>query len=327
MAVIRLLPGVVVLCLGALLATTIGQTTGVNELFVAIGLGFLFANSVGIPDRLAPGFATHGHWLVIGIVLMGASVTLGTLLDVGGTVLLIILTVVCLTLLTVELLARRVFVLVDRLGSLLAAGSAICGVSAVVAVAGSIRAREDHIAYAAATVLMFDAITLIVFPIVGDLLELSSMVFGIWAGISMFSTGPVVAVGFAHSEVAGQWATVTKLARNALIGLVVLGYASYYARTGDGTNPSIRTLVDSVPPFVLGFLVFVGLATGGVFSASQQVVIEQTYNWLFAVAFVGLGTEIRLRSLRQTGLTPALVVLLALLVASSVSLALLLTLL
>ncbi|ELY53407.1 YeiH family protein [Natronolimnohabitans innermongolicus] len=324
MSVRRLAPGLVALCVGAVLARALAVSLGFNHLLLAIALGFVATNVVGIPDRLEPGIATHKLWLGAGIVLMGASISLETVLEVGGVVLLIVLGVTAGTALVVELLARNVFGLADRMGSLLAAGASICGVSAVVAVAGAVRAREEQIAYAAATVLLFDAITIVVYPVVGDLLNLSGIVFGTWAGVSMFSTGPVVAVGFAHSEVAGQWATMTKLARNALIGVVVLAYASYYAREAGGGRPSIRTLWDEFPKFVLGFLGLALVASAGALSSGQLDAIENAYNWLFVLAFVGLGTEIRLNDLRSTGVTPAIVVLCALLASSVLSLATLL---
>ena len=320
MSLRRLLPGVLVLCLGAVAARTIAAVGGPNHLLVAIALGFVLGNVVGVPARLVPGIETHKLWLGAGIVLMGASLSLGTIATVGGRILLLVLAVTVVSLLVVEGLSRNVFGVADRLGSLLAAGASICGVSAVVAVAGAIDAHEEQIAYAAATVLLFDAVTIVVYPIVGDVLNLSGIVFGVWAGVSMFSTGPVVAVGFAHSEVAGQWATMTKLARNALIGGVVLAYASYYARSGTGGRPSIRTLWDEFPKFVLGFLVLAGLTSAGVFSSAQQASIENAYGWLFLLAFVGLGTEIRLAELRTTGATPVLVVLLSLLIVSALSL-------
>jgi len=326
MRIRRLLPGLAALCLGAVLARSLASSVGVNHLLVAIALGAIVANVADVPDDLEPGIATHKLWLSAGIVLMGASISVGTVLEVGGRVFLVVIAVASVTLVVVELLARNVFGLAERLGSLLAAGASICGVSAVVAVAGTVRAREAQVAYAAATVLLFDAITIAVYPIVGDLLDLSSTVFGVWAGVSMFSTGPVVAVGFAHSEVAGQWATMTKLSRNALIGVVVLAYASYYARTGDGDTPSVRTLWAEFPKFVVGFLALAALSSLGLFSAAQQTSIEHAYNWLFLLAFVGLGTEIQLGDLRQTGLVPAFVVLLSLLVASTLSLLLLLVL-
>ncbi|WP_440763667.1 YeiH family protein [Natronorubrum sp. DTA7] len=326
MGIRRLLPGLLVLCLGALVAQTLATALGVNHLLFAIVLGFLAANLVGIPTRLAPGITTHGLWLAAGIVLMGASVTVDTAFEVGVPVFVLLIAAVGISLVGVELLARLVFGLPERFGSLLAAGASICGVSAIVGVAGAIRPREEQIAYAAATILLFDAITIVVYPIVGDLLGLSGRVFGIWAGLSMFSTGPVVAVGFAHSELAGQWATVTKLSRNALIGAVVLLYASYYARQDGGGRPSLRTLWDEFPTFVLGFLVLALVSSAGLLSSAQQHSIESAYNWLFMLAFVGLGTEIRLADLRATGVTPAIVVLVAFLATSVITLTALLAL-
>jgi len=183
-----------------------------------------------------------------------------------------------------------------------------------------VRAGETQIAYAAGVVLLMDGITIVVYPIVGTLLSLSDVVFGVWTGVSMLSTGPAVAVGFAHSDTAGQWVTVTKLARNALIVVIALGYASYYTRRGNGTSTSLRTIWANFPKFVLGFLVLVGLASAGAFSPDQQTSIANAVDWLFLLAFVGLGTEIRTRDLREIGTAPIFVVFTALVVASTVSL-------
>lgn len=363
----RTLPGVVALAGGAVVARAAGRVVGVDPLLAGVALGALLVNAAGVPAWLRPGVGTHDLWLGAGIVLMGASVTLDAVADAGGVVLAVVVVVTTTTVLTVELLSRALG-LGDRLGSLLAAGAGICGVSAVVAVAGAVRARETQVAYAAATVLLFDAVTLVVYPIVGDALGLSGTAFGVWAGASMFSTGPVVAAGFAHSDVAGRWATVTKLSRNALIGVVVLGYGSYYARadgpergvagaaaadatvTG-GAEPSndesgvdtvgasdtatpddatvgggalvssLRTVWTEFPKFVVGFLAMVALAGAGLFSPAQVATLERAYSWLFLLAFVGLGTEIQVGELRETGVRPALVVLAALLVAAALSLA------
>jgi len=169
-------------------------------------------------------------------------------------------------------------------------------------------------------VLLFDAVTLVVYPIAGQLLDLSDIVFGIWAGVSMFSTGPVVAVGFAHSEAAGQWATLTKLSRNALIGIVVLGYAAVYLRTTSDRRLSPRLLWAEFPTFVLGFFALAVIGSLGVFSSTHRAVIDTTYNWLFLAAFVGLGAEIELHELRAAGIRPIIVVFVSLLVASTLAL-------
>jgi len=316
-----LLAGVGALGVGALLARAVDGVVGVDPLLVGIAVGVALVNGPGVPAGLRPGVGTHKLWLGAGIVVMGATLSVDALLAAGGVVLVVVAVVTTTTVVTVEALARLALDRGDRLGSLLAAGAGICGVSAVVAVGAAVRAREAQIAYAAATVLLFDAVTIVVYPVVGDALGLSGTAFGVWAGASMFSTGPVVAVGVAHSDVAGRWATVTKLSRNALIGAVVLGYASYYARVDGSGSPSVRALWTSFPKFVVGFLGMALLASVVGFSPAQRASLEHAYSWLFLLAFVGLGTEIQLDELRETGVRPALVVLAALLVAAALALA------
>jgi uncharacterized integral membrane protein (TIGR00698 family) len=325
----ELLPGIAVLITGALIARSVAPVIpGVESLLLAILLGIVVTNTVGVPDIASPGVETHKLWLATGIVLMGASLTVDQILESGVLVLSIVIGVTAFTLLYIEFLSRHVFDIRAKLSSLLAAGSSICGVSAVVAVAGGIQAREEHIAYAAATVLLFDAATLFAYPILGELLTLPDKVFGIWAGVTMFSTGPVVAAGFTHSTEAGQWATVTKLTRNALIGLVALAYASYYTKKRTSGSDRIRMseLWTQFPKFIVGFMLLMLVASAGVFSEGQLNSLENAYNWFFLVAFVGLGMEIRIGELRQAGIRPVVVVSVALITASSVTLAALLVL-
>jgi uncharacterized integral membrane protein (TIGR00698 family) len=305
MAVKNTILGVGVLVSGAVGAWMLGKVLPwPNPLLIAVVIGVFVSNTVGVPEYLEQGIETHDIWLRGGIVLMGASVSLGALIEGGPVVLALVSTVVVITVVLFEIVARKTFRIDERLGSLLAAGTGICGVSAVAAVAGSIGADEEAIAYAAGTVLLFDAVTLALYPLVGSVIAIPDQVFGVWAGVSMFSTGPVVAAGFAYSEVAGQWATVTKLARNSLIGLVVLIYAAYYARQGPETTAEITTLLREFPQFVFGFFFFAFLASAGVLSTGQVTTLENAYNWLFLIAFVGLGTELQRSVFAKAGFKP-----------------------
>lgn len=298
---------------------------GVNPLIIAIILGFIVANGYGVPDWAGDGVGTHKLWLEAGIVVMGAQIALGTIIDAGPTVLLFIVGVLAFTVVFVEIISRGIFDLPDKMGSLLASGSGVCGVSAIVATAASIRANGNHIAYAVATILLFDMVTLALYPVIGRLLALPDIVFGIWAGVSMYSTGPVVAAGFAYSTVAGEWATITKLTRNALIGLVAVGYALYYARRGEAVESvgnKWRYVWDKFPKFVIGFLFAMLLASAVALSEAQLEAIEGTYQGLFLVAFVGLGISMRFEEMREAGLTPIAVIVTALVTVSTLSLGL-----
>lgn len=322
------LPGLAALVVVGLAGRLVGAAVPyLDPLVAAVAVGALVANTVGVPASFLPGVETNKLWLETGIVLMGARITLGALLDAGPTLALVVVVGVTATVLLVEGLSRTLFDVPRRLGSLLAAGAGICGVSAVVGVSGSVRADENQIAYAAATVLLFDLLTLFAYPALGGVLGLSDRVFGVWAGLTMFSTGPVTAAGFAVSEAAGRWATVTKLARNLLLGGLVLAYSLYYVDGPSGDASSSRTsrsklalLWQSFPKFVVGFFAVVALSSAGAFSRVETAQLTTAYEWLFLVAFAGLGLAVDLDDLRNAGLRPVAVVLTALLVVSSVSL-------
>ena len=139
----------------------------------------------------------------------------------------------------------------------------------------------------------------------------------------MFSTGPVAAAGFAYSDTAGQWAILTKLTRNSLIGGAVVIYALYYSQRSQSNEVqqmSPKILWDTFPKFILGFFAMIVLASIGLFSESEHIFIENASNWLFLIAFAGLGLEFRLSDLRNTGISPLLVVFVALAAASSLTL-------
>lgn len=324
----RLAPGLGVLFALGLLARGITAIIPIgSHLIVVIGLGVFMANTLGIPDWAVAGVKTHSLWLEVGIILMGVTIAFQQVVDAGLQVLLIVGVAVCMTVLTVEVLAREFFDIPEKIGSLLAAGSGICGVSAVAAVAGSIKPDQQQIAYAAATVLLFDAITLIIYPTVGHLLGLSDFVFGIWAGTTMFSTGPVTAAGFAYSRNAGEWAVLVKLTRNAFIGVVVIGYVLYYSRRGstDATvDHTWRYLWESFPKFIIGFVVLMILGSAGVLSDTQITALDNASNWLFLVAFAGLGLSIDIGELRESGIKPVGVVSISLLLVSGLTLSALL---
>ena len=313
-------PGLALLAGGAALATVIGGSVdALSPLVVAVVVGVVVGNTAGTPDAAEPGVGVGTLFLETGIVLLGAAVVVEEFLAAGPTVLGLVLVTVAGGLLLAEGIARLLFRVGKPTSSLLAAGASICGVSAVVAVGRVLDARGSAITLAAGTVLLFDAVTLVAFPLAGEWFGLSSREFGVWAGLSMFSTGPVAAAGFAHSPEAGQWATVTKLARNALLGGVAIAYSvAYTARSA--TEPSVRRLWTEFPKFLLGFLVVAAVANSGLLSAAALDSIGVVSDTLFTLAFVGLGLSIRFREMREVGGAAVSVILVHLLVVSALAL-------
>lgn len=324
MPVTDTLPGIALLAGIGLLGHAVGTVTPVPGLVAAVAIGAFVGNTRGYSARFAPGVRTHKLWLETGIVLMGAGIAVGAVLEAGAAVLGLVLAVVVGTVLFVELLSRRVLSVPEKLSSLLAAGAGVCGVSAVVSVAGSIDADESHVAYASAAVLAFDALTLVTYPAVGAALSLPDAAYGVWAGATMFSTGPVTAAGFAYSETAGRWAVLVKLARNTLIGAVTVGYALYYARRGDeklaDERPGLAAVVSKAPRFLVGFLLLAVLGNT-VLSTATISALSTLSDTLFLLAFAGLGLGLRTGKLRDAGVGPLAVLLASLITFSAAVLA------
>jgi len=314
------LPGLALLAIVAVTAQGLSSVIPfLTPIVFAIGIGAIFSNIVGLPVWAENGVSKHSLLLETAIVLLGASLSLEAIVTAGPVLVGLVFAVVVFGLVFVTVFAHLAN-LNHRMGSLLAAGSSICGVSAIAAAAPVCDADETQIAHAAATILLFDAVTLMVFPVLGRALNVESQFYGVWIGLSMFSTGPVAAAGFEYSAVAGKWATMTKLARNALIGIVAVWYSLRYANGGTtDANPGVGRIWTDFPKFLLGFLLLALLTNAGIFSDAVIDSIAKTSDVLFLLAFVGLGFEIHLKKMRDAGFAPIGVVGAYLLIVSGLT--------
>jgi len=274
----------------------------------AILFGLLVANTVGLPKIFRAGVATYEFWLKTGIVLLGARFLLGDVLKLGGISLALVAIELVVAIAIMTFLGRA-FRLKPKLTSLLAIGSSICGVSAIIAGKGAIEADDEDATFAIAAILALGAFGLFAYPLIGHALGLSDHAFGIWAGLAVDNTAEAAAAGALYSDAAGKVAVLTKSTRNATIGFVVLGYALYWASRGQArevTNKA-RFLWEKFPKFVLGFLVVSGLATAGVFDKGQTASLANLSRWAFLLTFAGVGLKTDFRELRRQGLRPFVV--------------------
>lgn len=313
----ELLPGLLLLTIVAITAKLLESIVPLlTSLVFAIGIGAVIANTVQLPEWAEKGVSKHSLLLQTAIVLLGASLSLEAIVTVGPLLIILVLAVVVFGLLLVSALSYAAY-LDERLGSLLAAGASICGVSAIAAVAPTCDAEETQVAHAAATILLFDVVTLIVFPAIGRILHLDSQSYGIWIGLAMFSTGPVAAAGFAYSAVAGKWAMMTKLARNSLIGIVAVWYSfRFTGQDMEDADHSIKRIWTEFPKFLVGFVLLAILTNAGMIPATVVDSIGKTSDALFLLAFAGLGFGIRLDEMWNTGLLPVGIVAVYLILVS-----------
>lgn len=286
----------------------------------AILFGALISNTVGLPRIFRAGVATYEFWLKAGIILLGARFVLGDVLRLGGISLGLVFVELALSLTLMTWLGHR-FGLGDKLTTLLAVGSSVCGVSAIIATQGTIDADERDSSTAIAAILALGALSLFLFPVIGHALGMGDHAYGLWTGLAVDNTAEATAAGALYSDTAGKFAVLAKTCRNATIGFVVLGYAILWARkglAGAQTERQLRNkgafLWGKFPKFVLGFLVTSALATLGAsrnpslaalgFSKSQLAVLGNLSRWAFLLTFAGVGLRTNLRDLGRQGWRP-----------------------
>lgn len=289
----------------------------------AIVFGIVISNTVGLPRIFRPGVATYEFWLKAGIILLGARFILGDILRLGGISLVLVFIALTLSIIFMTWLGRA-FSLTPKLTTLLAVGSSICGVSAIIATQGAIDADEKDSSTAIAAILALGALSLFTFPLIGHALHMSDHAYGLWAGLAVDNTAEATAAGALYSDAAGKFAVLAKTCRNALIGFVVLAYAIQWARKGLANEATTNQLQNKAlflwrkfPKFVLGFLFISLLATLGAstspviaqlgFTKAQLTALGNLSRWAFLLTFAGVGLRTNLRDLFKQGGRPLIV--------------------
>jgi uncharacterized integral membrane protein (TIGR00698 family) len=320
LGVLRLIPGILLLAVvgysGKFLEkflNTYAKThhwtfPNIEYVLWAIVIGLVISNLLSVPKIFQPGIATYEFWLKLGIVLLGSRFVLGDILKLGGISLALVVVEISLSLLLMHFLGR-IFKLSPKLTSLLAVGSSICGVSAIIAAKGAIDADDEDSTFAIAAILALGALALFTFPLIGHSLHLSDTAFGLWSGLGVDNTAEATATGAIYSDAAGKVAVLAKTARNAMIGFVVLAYAIYWAKQGQASNVANKAsfLWNKFPKFVLGFLALSLLVTFHTFTKDQVTSLANLSRWAFLLTFAGVGLRTNFRELSKQGLRPFIV--------------------
>jgi uncharacterized integral membrane protein (TIGR00698 family) len=255
-----------------------------------------------------PGIATYEFFLKVGIALLGVRFLVSDVLKLGSLSLVLVAAEFALA--TVMMVALgKWFRLGAKLTALLAVGSSICGVSAIIATQGAIEASDEDASYAIAAILALGAVSLFLFPAIGHLLHMSDHAFGLWAGLAVDNTAEATAAGALFSDEAGKWAVLAKTARNATIGFVALAAGILFAaRAGKQLNGSRAELVWSkFPKFVLGFLLLSVLASTHVLGPAHVSSLANLSRWAFLLTFAGVGLRTNFVQLRRQGVRPLVV--------------------
>ena len=168
-----------------------------------------------------------------------------------------------------------------KLSNLISAGTGICGGSAIAAIAPTIDADDNDVAYAMSATFLFDMAMIVLFPIMGRALGMTDQAFGIWAGTAVNDTSSVVATGYAFSEGAGDFATMVKLTRTIAIIPTVLVFAYIGTRMKQkelkAANKGQKVnLIKIIPWFIGGFLLLAILNSVSCIPVAATGIIKRT---------------------------------------------------
>lgn len=289
----------------------------IEPLVLALLLGLVIRALWAPPAAFQPGIAFSGKQLLeFAIVLLGASLDVKSIADAGVKLLAAVTTIVLFTLIVGTLVGRAAG-LGTRLAILVAVGNAICGNSAIAAVAPAIRATKQEIASAIALTAVFGIGVVLLLPMLHAALSLSDERYGVFAGMTVYAVPQVLAATIPVSAVSGQFGSIAKLTRVLFLGPVVAFFAWRY-REPEGEAAGF-SLSKFVPWFVLGFLGMMLLRSVHVIPDDLGDGAKEVSKVLTAVAMAGLGLSVDLRSVRSSGhgvlVTVAVLTVLLMLVA------------
>jgi uncharacterized integral membrane protein (TIGR00698 family) len=297
-----LLPGIALTALLAGIAMGLRYIPGLGHfspLIIAILLGAVFHNLLGSPAIAIPGIGfTLRTLLRAGVVLLGLQLTVQNLVQVGPAGLGIIVATLIVTFWGTKLLGQA-FGVERRLAELIAAGTAVCGASAVIATNTVTEGSDEDVAYAVASVTLFGTAAMFAYPLLPSVLHLSARAFGLWAGASIHEVAQVVAASFQEGPEAGAFGTVAKLARVAMLAPLVLILALRPRPMAAGRRKKIQ-----FPLFVLGFIALIGVNSLIVIPAEARAIVAPATTWLLTMALAAMGLCTDVRRLRAKGLRP-----------------------
>ncbi len=318
--VVRALPGIVACAAIAGVAYGLRTLPGVHDfspMIIAIALGILIRNTVGTHAALTTGIGFSMRRLLrLAIILLGVQLTFGQVAETGLRGVGVILVAVASTFLF-TLAVGRLIGADPRLTRLIAAGTSICGASAVAAANSVVDAHDEDVSYAVACVTVFGSIAMFAYPLLQGIIGLSARDYGLWAGSSIHEIAQVVAATFAVGREAGDFGTVAKLTRVMTLAPMVFAMAAFLPSLGDVGSERPKA---PLPLFVLGFIALVAVNSVISIPAGLKAETSVVSTFLLTMALAAMGLETSVAKLKAKGMKPALTGALASVFIASLSL-------
>ena len=271
----------------------------------ALVLGAIFAITLGNPFAELSQKASK-VMLKLAVVGLGFAVDFNQVIEVGRSSL--VLTIVSITaIIGLGEILTQVFKLNRNTGVLISFGTAICGGSAIAAMAPVIKAKDHEVAVALGIVFLLNGMGLLLFPAIGHYFELTQQQFGLWAALAIHDTSSVVGASATYGAVALSIATTVKLTRAMWI-IPYTAVAGVFMRSDEKA---------SIPLFIVGFLLAALINTYMPSFSSTWELINSAAKQLLVVTLFLIGSGLSLSVLKQAGIKPFLMAITLWVIVSS----------
>jgi uncharacterized integral membrane protein (TIGR00698 family) len=316
----RLSPGIL-LCIAITIVAILLQAVEVHfagqayleALVLSILLGVAIRTAWAPAKRFVPGIAFSAKFLLeVAVVMLGASVSVATVLALGPILLVGIASVVAIALGSSFIICRMLR-LPLRMAILIACGNSICGNSAIAAVAPVIGADGDDIAASISFTAVLGVVVVLTLPLLVPILQLSLTQYGVLAGLTVYAVPQVLAATLPIGALSNQVGTVIKLVRVLMLGPVVLGLSllARDLRTDprlDRANRRRPDVQELVPWFITGFLVVLIVRSLGLIPQSVLPTVTHVAAILTTISMAALGLGVDVRVVAKSGVRVTLAV-------------------
>lgn len=281
---------------------------GLSALPLAILLGVIYGHfnhqAPSVREQAFTNFCQQ-RLLRTGIILFGFSLSFQQIVQVGWQAVVLDIMVTTSILLLGTWLGIKLFKLPRDLAILISAGSAICGAAAVLASEPVLKAKQQHVTVAVATVVLFGTIAMFSYPLIYQFAGMGEHNFGIYIGSTIHEVAQAVAAGDSVGAEALQAAVVVKLIRVMLLAPFILILSTLLFRnSAEGDACTTRKI--TIPWFVFGFI---AAACVNSFVVLPEIVIhslQMLSQLTLAMAMAALGSQTQWRVLRKAGVKPML---------------------
>jgi uncharacterized integral membrane protein (TIGR00698 family) len=304
------LPGLMVASLTAIASMIVAKsvtTYGVSPLIIAFAIGLVAAPTMRKFQSSQAGFRVGSKLVLrLGIGVLGFTTAPSDIMGLGLLPIAAVCIITLTTFLTIRTLGR--FAGIDsNTSTLLAAGIAVCGASAIVAVAAAIKAKPQQVGYAVATITLVGTVCMFAYPFVASLVGLTDDAYGYWVGATLHEVAQVVVAGLALGPKAGSVAAATKMCRVTLLGVITVIVSILERPEGKEDRYSMLSLLRlSLPWYVLMFAAGVAINMVLPLPAETKDILRTVATFCLATGLAGIGFGTHLQEIKSMGPAPML---------------------